>query len=163
MSSPSAANPYISLIEAKEQLSIDEGLTMHDARINRLIGAAIDWAESFTGRSLGELMELSSPSDESAVPLPEPKDSPSFTGPEQEGIGLDVAVDGREHWDERTWQNFWRNNPILRDDSQSLRRDVKEAILMRIELLFDRNTDNWDLLDKTSTDMLFPYRIGMGV
>lgn len=161
MNSPSADNPYISLTEAKEQLSLDEGLKLHDARINRLIGAAIDWAESFTGRSLGELLELNSPSDESAVPLPDPKDSPSFTG--EAGVGLDVALDGRENWDEHTWRNFWRNNPILRDDSQSLRRDVKEAILMRIELLFDRNTDNWELLDKTSTDMLFPYRIGMGV
>ena len=155
MNSPSAENPYISLIEAKDQLSIDEGLTFHDARINRLIGAAIDWAESFCGRSLGELMELNSPSDEDAVPLPDPVDSPCLprhAGPE-----------GWGGWDENTWRNWWDRNPLARDDAHSLRRDVKEAILMRLELLFDRNVDNWELLDKTTTDMLFPYRQGMGV
>lgn len=158
MNSPSEENPYISLVEAKEQLSIDEGLTFHDARINRLIGAAIDWAESFTGRSLGELLELNSPSDDAAVPLPDPVDSPHF-----EPLPKRTGPLGWGGWSEHTWQTYWRNNPILHDDSHSLRRDVKEAILMRLELLFDRNVDNWELIDETTTSMLFPYRIGMGV
>lgn len=159
MTSP--ANPYISLTEAKDQLSIDDGLTIHDARIERLIGAAIDWAENFCGRSLGELMELDSPSDASAVPLPEPVDSPSFViAPADAGV---VGVQGWAYWDEKTWRDYWKNNPILANDAKPLRRDVKEAILMKIEQMFDRNTDNWQLLESTTESMLFPYRIGMGV
>lgn len=159
MTSP--ANPYISLTEAKDQLSIDDGLDIHDARIERLIGAAVDWAENFCGRSLGELMELNSPTDESAVPLPEPVDSPHFE-PVPVGAGI-VGVQGWSGWDEDTWRNWWRNNPILQNDAKPLRRDVKEAILMKIEQMFDRNTDNWELLENTAQQMLFPYRIGMGV
>ena len=162
MTSPE--NPYISLTEAKEQLSIDDGLTIHDARIERLIGAAIDWAENFCGRSLGELMELNSPADDSAVPLPEPVDSPTFVTPPVAGgvIGVQGFNDWA-YWDEKTWRDYWKNNPILANDAKPLRRDVKEAILMKIEQMFDRNTDNWQLLESTTESMLFPYRIGMGV
>lgn len=161
MNSPSGANPYISLEEAKEQLAIDVSLTLHDKRINRLIGAAIDWAENFTGRSLGELMELDTPSDGVAVPLPEPKDSPHFVvNPNADPF---VIGAGGANFNEKNWENFYQNNPIDKADPAPLRRDIKEAILLRIELLFDRNVDNWELIDKTTTDMLFPYRIGMGV
>jgi hypothetical protein len=160
MTSP--PTPYISLTEAKDQLSIDAGLTEHDARITRLIGAAIDWAENFCGRSLGQLLELNSPADSPTTPLPEPTDSPHYSSPPYlSGV---VGLQGwSEGWTMRDWQDYYRNNPLLANYARPLRRDVKEAILMRVELLFDRNTDNWELLDKTSTDMLMPYRLGMGV
>lgn len=162
MSSP--ANPYITLTEAKEQLSIDDALTIHDNRIERLIGAAVDWAENFCGRSLGELLELNSPTDESAVPLPEPRDSPHFVAvPAEVGVIGIQGFNDWAYWNEKTWQAYWKNNPILANNAQPLRRDVKEAILMKIEQLFDRNTDNWELLESTSESMLFSYRIGMGV
>lgn len=162
MSSP--ANPYISLAEAKGQLSIDADLTIHDDRIEFLIGSAIDWAENFTQRSLGELLELNSPADTIAVPLPDPKDSPTWsppaTWPGPNGV---IGVEGWQGWDEKTWRNYWKNNPILQDDAKPLRRDVKAAILLKLELLFDRNVDNWELIQSTAESMLFPYRIGMGV
>jgi hypothetical protein len=162
MTSP-APPTYITLTEAKEQLSIDDGLTTHDARIELLIGAAIDWAENYTQRSLGELLELNSPADAGATPLPDPKDSPSWSKPETwPGPGV-IGVEGWEGWDEKTWRNYWMNNPILRDDAKPLRRDVRAAILLKIELLFDRNVDNWKLIEDTAEQMLFPYRIGMGV
>lgn len=174
MTSP---EPLISLTEAKEQLSIDDGLKIHDARIQRLIGAAIDWAENFLGRSLAQMMPLpasspgSSPNDPAAFgasPAPEPADSPSWSSPPSdplEGDGV-IGIEGFndwQYWDEKTWEDYYRNNPLLANKAAALRRDLKEAILMRIELLFDRNVDNWELLDKTTTDMLFPYRTGMGV
>jgi len=154
---------FITLQNAKDQLSIDAGLTLHDDRITDLIGAAIDWAENFCGRSLGQLLPLSTPSDGAATALPEPVDSPFFNSPTE---NMDVGVEGFsdwQYWDERTWASYYRNNPLLQNNAATLRRDIKQAILMRVELLFDRNVDNWELLDKTSTDMLFPYRIGMGV
>jgi hypothetical protein len=174
MSSPS---PLISLTEAKEQLSIDAGLTIHDARIQRLIGAAIDWAENFCGRSLAQLMPLpasspaDSPNDPAAFgvsPAADPADSPSWSSPPTDpltGAGI-IGIEGFndwQYWDDKTWEQYYKNNPMLADYAKTLRRDLKEAILMRIELLFDRNVDNWELLDKTTTDMLFPYRMGMGV
>jgi hypothetical protein len=165
MNSP--ANPYISLDDVKDQLSIDEGLTIHDRRLQLLIGAAIDWAENFTGRSLGELLELDSPADSDAVPLPDPKDSPTFErardqNPDGEFPGV-VAVNGWADWDEKTWRDYWSNNPILKNDAKPLRRDVHAAVLLKIETLFDRNPDNYLLLTQTAEAMLFPYRIGMGV
>jgi hypothetical protein len=162
MSSPPPVT-FITLQDAKDQLSIDAGLTLHDARITELIGAAIDWAENFCGRSLGQLLPLSGPSDGAAVVLPEPVDSPFFNSPQE---NMDVGVEGFndwQYWDERTWQSYYKNNPLLQNNAATLRRDLKNAILMRVELLFDRNVDNWELLDKTATDTLFPYRTGMGV
>jgi Phage gp6-like head-tail connector protein len=161
MTSPTTT--YITLTEAKEQLSIDDGLTTHDARIELLIGAAIDWAENYTQRNLGELLELNSPADSEATPLPDPKDSPSWSKPEVWPIAGVIGVEGWQEWDEKTWRDFWRNNPILQDDAKPLRRDVRAAILLKIEQLFDRNVDNWVLLEQTAEQMLFPYRIGMGV
>jgi len=165
MSSPPPMT-FITLEDAKDQLSIDLGLTLHDTRIEGLIGAAIDWAENFCGRSLGQLLPLSRPSDGAAVALPEPGDSPAFNtslaGWENPDIGVEGFNDW-QYWDERTWAAYYRNNPLLHSNASTLRRDLKQAILMRVELLFDRNVDNWELIDKTSTDMLFPYRIGMGV
>jgi hypothetical protein len=158
---------FITLDDAKDQLSIDLGMTLHDARITFLVGASIDWAENFCGRSLGQLLPLSSPSDGAAVPLPEPVDSPSFSSNDWENP--DIGIEGIQgfndwqYWDERTWATYYRNNPLLKDYASTLRRDLKAAILLRVELLFDRNVDNWELLDKTATDMLFPYRVGMGV
>lgn len=157
MNSP---NPYISLADAKGQLSIDEGLTIHDDRIEFLIGSAIDWAENFTCRSLGELLELDSPADSSAVPLPDPKDSPSFA---RGNFGPVISAEDWQGWNADTWRDFWAKNPVLQNDAKPLRRDVKAAVLLKLELLFDRNTDNWELIEETAEQMLTPYRIGMGV
>jgi hypothetical protein len=161
------ANPYISLDEAKGQLSVDAGLTIHDQRIALLIGAAIDWAENFTQRSLGELEELDSPRDSEAEPLPDPKDSPQFEGNPNltAQVGF-VGVEGFRGdlgWTEKNYLDYWAHNPLAVDSSRPLRRDVKAAILLKIEVLFDRNTDNWELIEDTAESMLFPYRVAMGV
>lgn len=149
---------YITLAEAKAQLSIDDGLTQWDDRIQALIGASIDWAENFTQRSLGELLELNSPADSAAVLLPDPKDSP---GPQHffyENEWVDTSF-----WTPDNWRTYWAKNPIQQDQSKPLRRDVKAAILLYLETLFDRNTENMALLEKRATDMLWPYRIALGV
>ena len=155
------SSPYITLTEAKAQLSIDESNTYFDVRVQDLIGAAIDWAENFTNRSLGELLELNSPADSTAVPLPNPKDSPTphhFWFNEQ---WVDTSF-----WTPDEWQIYWHKhpvNPVQEDQSQPLRRDVKAAILLYLETLFDRNVENMALLEKRATDMLWPYRIALGV
>lgn len=53
---------YISLEEAREQCGIDPDMAFHDARLTRLIKAAVDWAENFTERDLAEMV-LDSPQD----------------------------------------------------------------------------------------------------
>lgn len=159
MTSQITGADYITIEEAKEQLSIDPGLTTHDQRISRIIGGAIDWAENFTQRSLGELMELNSPTDSSATPLPNPVDSPRREGGFWwRGDWVDTAF-----WQPDDWHRWWQKNPVSRDDSHALRRDVKEAILLKIQCLFDRNTDEMDDLERAAKDMLWPYRQGLGV
>jgi hypothetical protein len=166
--SPAEANPYITLEEAKDQLSIDYGLTVHDQRILRNIGGAIDWAEKFTQRSLGELMELNSPTDSSAVPLPDPVDSPRgpppvWVEPGDQPFAVGGEVVGMGGYTPEQYRRAWLNNPILRDDSASRRRDVKEAILLKVQILFDRNVAEMPTLQNAAESLLFPYRIGMGV
>lgn len=154
---------YVTLEDAKEQLSIDESLTIHDVRIKKLIGAAEDWAENFTQRSLGELMELDSPRDSDQTALPDPVDSPhkppwNCALPEPDWLGWPQST-----WTVQHWQMYWANNPIHKDQSKPLRRDVYAGILLYMESLFDRNTDNFVLLQKRAEDLLWPYRIALGV
>jgi Phage gp6-like head-tail connector protein len=153
---------YVTLEEAKSQLALDDGITIHDARIQRLIGAAIDWAEDYTNRSLGELMVLDSPADSSARPLPNPVDSPSIQPCVNQLFDPWPDVDS-SLWTPDQWREYWRLNPIQQDQSKSLRRPVKEAILLKIECLFDRNTDTMDKLEAVALRMLDPYRIAIGV
>jgi hypothetical protein len=147
---------YISLQAAKDQLSIDAGLTIHDARIELLIGASIDWAENYTQRSLGELLQPLSPADAIATPLPDPVDSP----PAQSAFV--EPGDQNYLWDYPTTSPS-PPNPNSIDQSSPLRRDIQTAILLHVELLFDRNVDNWELIQKTAEALLDPYRTGMGV
>jgi hypothetical protein len=154
---------YVTLEEAKSQLALDDGITVHDARIKRLIGAAIDMAEDYTNRSLGELLELNSPSDSSAVPLPNPKDSPSCWQAEANRLfDLDPTIDAAL-WTPEQWHEYWRKNPIQQDQSMSLRRPVKEAILLLVEVLFDRNPQTMKDLTAMAYNLLSPYRIAQGV
>jgi hypothetical protein len=153
-------NPYISLEQAKAQLSIDDGLTIHDQRICDMVGAAIDWAENFTQRSLGELMELDSPSDASATPQADPKDRPSRHHIWYDDDWIDTSL-----WVPDDWRRHWAENPnpAAIDQSRPLRRDVHAAILLYMETLFDRNTDNLAILETRAENMLWPYRIALGV
>jgi Phage gp6-like head-tail connector protein len=154
---------YVTLEEAKGQLSIDPGLTIHDVRIKRLIGSAIDMAEDYTNRSLGELLELNSPTDSSAVPLPNPKDSPNCEQVEANRLfDFDPTVD-TSLWTPQQWHAYWRDNPIQQDQSMSLRRPVKEAILLFVEVLFDRNPQTMKDLEAMAYRRLDPYRIAIGV
>jgi hypothetical protein len=161
---------FITLQDAKDQLSIDEGLTIHDRRIQLLINAAVSWAENYTQRSIGQLMELDSPPADEGVPLPNPVDSPAKDGVFVEPgdrpfvIGGLPGIPGSGNWTDEQWRDHWKNqNPIMQDDSDAKRSDIKSAILLKIEQLFDRNTETWQLLEDTALQMLTPYRIGMGV
>jgi hypothetical protein len=146
---------FITLGMAKAQLSIDDGLTIHDDRITFLIAAAIAWAQNYTQRSLGELMQLAAPLVV-PVPLPDPIDTP--TPPFMEPGDYD-----------QLWQDAPNPaiplvpNPIATDQSQADRTDVQAAILLQVELLFDRNVDNIELLAATAERLLDPYRNAMGV
>lgn len=158
---------WITVADVKDHLSIDESITTWDKRIQSLIGAAIDWAENFTNRSLGELLTLDSPRDSTAVPLPNPVDSPPCNG-FYNNNGNWAYWDGEEYvdpslWEPSQWRAFWVANPVQQDQSAPLRRDVREAILLYIETLFDRNPENFLLLERRATDMLWPYRIALGV
>lgn len=99
---------YVTLDEAKEQVSIEISNTSHDDRLTRLITAAETWAKNFLNANL-EDYELSG---ESPPALPE---------------------------------------------------DIKSAILLHIELEFDRDERNFELLLKRAHDMLWPYRTGLEV
>src|SRR5882762_1841268 len=120
---------YVTLVDAKEQLSIDESLTVHAVRIVKLIGAAEDWAENFTQRSLVELMELDSPRDSNATPLPDPVDSPQIPPWNSQAIPPpDWLTQPQAIWSVQQWQIYWANNPIHQDHSKPLRRDVYSGI-----------------------------------
>lgn len=153
---------YVTVDEAKGQLSIDAGLDIHNDRIELLIGAAEDWAENYTQRELGELMVLDSPSDDSQHPLPDPVD-PIKNWPDRfpRPSYLDCPI---SEWMPADFRHYWAHvGPVELGTAKPLRRDVKAAILLKVESLFDRNTDNWQLLEKTAMTMLDPYRIGLGV
>jgi hypothetical protein len=149
---------YISLAEAKDQLSIDYSNTTWDQRIANLIGASIDWAENFLNRSLGEMLELDSPTDSSAVPAPNPVDSPDLQRYWMDGAWVDAG-----QWTPDQWREYWQQNPVMEDHSAPLRRDLKAGILLYLETLFDRNPENMEILEQRATDMLWPYRIDLGV
>jgi len=162
---------FITLTEAKEHLSIDPGLTVHDKRINRLIGASIDWAENYTQRSLGELLQLDSPRDSLAVPEADPVESPNvdpdfLATAALWGSGYDWSL-STDQWQPGQFKCYWANylakNPVLEDHSHPERRDVQQACLMMVELMFDRNVANFEDLTNAAQNLLWPYRIGMGV
>lgn len=163
---------FITLAEAKDQLSIDEGLTIHDNRINLLIRAAVSWAENYTQRSLAQLMELDSPPADSGIPAPSPVDSPRldhenrFIDPGERAFSIAGLTEGIDTtmWSEDQWREHWGNqNPIAQTYDDPTRSDIKCAILLKIEQLFDRNVANMKLLEETAQQMLMPYRVGMGV
>lgn len=163
MSDPNDGN-YVSLADAKDHLGVDEGLQIHDRRISLCIGGAEDWAENYTNRSLGELMLLDSPADDKQVPLPNPVD-PIANWPSQypRPLYLDSPV---SDWMPENFRHYWAHcQPTIsaRDDSKPLRRDIYSALLLYMETLFDRNTDNFAILQLRATQMLDPYRIGQGV
>jgi hypothetical protein len=167
MSDSPQSQTFITLTEAKEQLSIDEGLTIHDQRVMMLIRAAISWAENYTQRNLSQLMVLDSPPNDSGVPAPSPIDSPRgdarFVDPGERQFDIGGLGD-TTGWTDEDWRSHWRStNPIQQDYSDPTREDIKAAILMKIEQLFDRNVANMQLLEETAQQMLSPYRVGQGV
>lgn len=157
---------YVTLQDAKEHLAIDEGLTIHDSRIMLCIGAAEDYAENYTQRSLAELMLLDSPADadQTAAPEPDPltvRWNQNFPRPDW----IDTPI---HLWDATQWHFYWQCNPLPTADTahgnaKPLRRDVYSAIMLKMETLFDRNTDNSKMLADTCDTMLTPYRLRMGV
>ena len=159
-------SPYISLSAAKRQLRIDDANQLHDLEIQDAIDGAVDWAENYTNRSLGELVEVNSPADSAATPISDPA-KPS-------GLGDDFIFDrscadwvDTSGWRQANYRAYWANNPGVSfgasDDSQPLRRDAKMGILLYMQTLFDRNIDDLTLLEKRAMDLLWPYRKAMGV
>lgn len=164
---------FVTLKQAKDHLGIDDGLTVHDARVQDCIDGAVDWAENFTQRSLGELLELNSPRDSAAVPLPDPKDSPQSIDfawiaatNAQWGVGFDWSI-GVDSWGTDQTQAYWAAwlaaNPAMQDQAKPLRRDVRQGILLKMEMMFDRNVASFADLELAATNLLWPYRIGLGV
>lgn len=155
---------YISLSEAKRQLRIDDDLTIHDAEISMLIGAAIDWAENYTNRSLGELLELNSPADSSAIPVPDPPQNACPGAGFEWDAGILDWVD-TSGWGGEDFRSFWARNPppAQLDDALPLRRDVKAALLFYVQILFDRDPAIADKQTLQAQNMIWPYRRAMGV
>lgn len=102
---------YITLDEAKDQVSVERDFTGHDARLTRLIEAAERWAVQFL--NIDSLADLEG----------SPQTSPPTTFPE----------------------------------------DVKSGILLHVEMEFDRDERNFELLLKRAEQILWPYRINVGV
>jgi len=101
---------YITLNEAKDQVSIEHDNVAHDARLTRLIIAAEAWAINF--------LNVDSLADLENSPHTSPPDFPE---------------------------------------------DVKSGILLHVEAEFDRDEKNFELLIKRAEQLLWPYRIGLGV
>jgi hypothetical protein len=105
-----AISGYVTLDDAKDQVSIERDFDGHDDRLERLIAAAEWWAINFLNiDSLDDVLDS-------------PADSPA-----------------------------------------EIPDDVKSAILLHLEAEFDRDTQNFELLLKRAHDMLWPYRINLGV
>lgn len=51
---------FVTLEEAKDQCAVDHDVTLHDARLNRLIASAETWASNFLNRPLSDLVESGS-------------------------------------------------------------------------------------------------------
>lgn len=163
---------FISLEDAKDHLGIDEGLTVHDRRINRCILGAIAAAENYTQRSLSELV-INSGADSTGAPFaPDPKDSPSLMSvnflatADSWGAGYDWSL-GYDAWSPDQYQCYWaaylKANPALQDDSNPSREDARQACLLKMEMMFDRNIANFTDLEAAFKCLLDPYRIGLGV
>lgn len=163
------SDTYIDPADAKDHLGIDEGLTIHDRRIGQCIRGAEDWAENYTNRSLSELMLLDSPQDANLAPIEVPAlptGDPVACWPQ--GIAYpSYLTTPVSDWLPSNFRHYWAHvGPTPspnRDDSKPLRGDAYMAMLLYMETLFDRNTDNLVLLQKRAESMLDPYRIGLGV
>ena len=154
---------FITLAEAKAQLSIDDSDTLRDARVTLALRGAIDWACNFTQRPLGELLVLPDPAVE-AVPLPEPHYTPDTFLTETPGVITGIGgVPVSWGWGQVQWAAYVAANPLLTDRSAALRWDVKAAILLQMEVLFDRDVSNFALLNQRAHELLQPYRLGLGV
>lgn len=101
---------YITLDEAKEQVSVELDNPNHDDRLTRLIAAAERWAKNY----------------------------------------LNVE----------TLDDFY-DSPI--ESPASLPEDLKSGLLLHIEMEFDRDERNMELLLKRAEQLLWPYREGLGV
>lgn len=100
---------YVTLDEAKDQVSVERDNPNHDERLTRLIAAAHRWASQFLNAELEDY-----------------EDSPSQSPP-------------------------------------TLPEDIKSGILLHVELEFDRDERNFELLLKRAEQLLWPYRVGLGV
>lgn len=160
---------YITLAQAKSQLRIDDGLTADDDMIAGLIGSAIDWAENYTNRSLAELLEINSPADSTAIAESDPKTSWPDGCPSDAHVWDFHANEWCDTslWQRGNWTSFWARNPQntfqQTDDALPLRRDVKNALLLWIESRYDKNPDNFVMLQTAAENQLWPYRKAMGV
>lgn len=100
---------YVTLDEAKDQVSVERDNPDHDERLTRLIAAAHRWASNFLNAELSDY-----------------EDSPVQSPP-------------------------------------TLPEDIKSGILLHIELEFDRDEKLMGLLLTRAEQLLWPYRVGLGV
>lgn len=100
---------YLTLNEVKDHLSISYANTDHDARLERLITAAEEWAANFLNSSL-ENYESSPPESPPVIP-----------------------------------------------------EQIKSGMLLHLEIDFDRDEKKLELLDVRSRELLWPYRVELGV
>lgn len=101
---------YVTLDEAKDQVSVARETTDNDDRLTRLISAAERWALQFLN----------------ADTLEDFQDSPIQSPPE-------------------------------------IYEDIKSGILLHVEMEFDRDERNMELLLKRAEALLWPYRTGLEV
>lgn len=101
---------YITLDEAKGQVSIEVDNTVHDERLTRLLDAAEKAAINF--------------------------------------LNIDSLADLEE-------------SPV--SSPATIPEDVKSGILLFVEMEFDRDEKNFELLQKRAEQLLWPYRQGLEV
>lgn len=101
---------YITLDEAKDQVSIERDNPSHDERLTRLINAAEKWAMNY--------------------------------------LNVETLADFEE-------------SPV--QSPPELPEDLKSGMLLHIEMEFDRDEKNMELLLKRAEQLLWPYRGELGV
>lgn len=111
---------YVTLEEAKAHLGIDEGLSIHDGTLQRIINAAELAIANYCNVPLAQLAESNS----------QLLSSPFDTGTLHYG---------------------------------TLPEDLKSSILLEIEIQFDRNVDDFQMLEKRRDSLANPYRKLLGV
>ena len=147
-------NNLLDLVELKDNLRLDRGFEMYDQDLSIKLAAAIQHAEAFIGRDLGQTPVYSYPySPEAAIALDFALrivlvmvDGVALDPDEWEYSGGILKISGT-HSDTDSVEVF-----------TEYKSDIKIAVLMHASSLWLNPADSVETLPKSSTNLLSQYR-----